>query len=278
MQFRLSSLCDANRGNHGHVAMAITLSVLMMLFWNGCGKEAAAPTRPADASVTPAQPEEQEAKVEPGATLTNEDDGRPVLVAFGDSLTAGYGVDLVYSYPAYLQTLLDAGGYRYRVVNAGISGDTTAGGLTRLPNIIAMKPAVVVLELGGNDGLRGLTLNQTRENLDAIATGLRKQGTEVLIAGITLPRNYGPDYIRDFEQIYVDLARKHKLPLLPFLLEGVALNAKTEDLMQEDGIHARPAGNQIVAQNVYDALKPILTKASEQAIVRQPAPRQAESR
>jgi acyl-CoA thioesterase-1 len=232
----------------------------MLLLGSGCGKEAAVPTRPADASVTPAQPEEQEAKVEPGATLITEDDGRPVLVAFGNSLTAGYGVDLVYSYPAYLQSQLDAAGYRYRVVNAGISGDTTAGGLSRLPNVLAMKPAVVVLELGGNDGLRGLTLKQTRDNLDAIISGLRKERVAVLIAGITLPRNYGPDYIRDFEQIYVQLASLYKLPLLPFLLEGVALNAETENLMQEDGIHARPAGNRIVAQNVFDAVRPLLTK------------------
>lgn len=229
-----------------------------MALW-GCGKESS-PARTDSASVTPAQPEEQEAKVEPGATLTVEDDGRPVLVAFGDSLTAGFGVGRNYSYPAYLQKVLDEGGFRYRVVNAGISGDTTAGGLTRLPNILAMKPAIVVLELGGNDGLRGLTLSQTRENLEAMIAGFQKGGARVLLAGITLPRNYGPDYIRDFEQIYTDLARKYRLAFLPFLLEGVALNAETENLMQEDGIHARPAGNAIVARNVYDALKPLLTK------------------
>ncbi|MCW5964670.1 MAG: arylesterase [Bryobacterales bacterium] len=210
--------------------------------------------------MTPAQPEEQEAKEEPGTTLITEDDGRPVLVAFGDSLTAGYGVELVYSYPAYLQTLLDSNGYSYRVVNAGISGDTTAGGLTRLPNVVAMKPAVVVLELGGNDGLRGLTLNQTRENLGAMIVGLKRGGAKVLLAGITLPRNYGPEYIRDFEQIYVELAREHQLAFLPFLLEGVALNAQTEGLMQDDGIHARPAGNKIVGANVFEALKPLLSR------------------
>lgn len=169
-------------------------------------------------------------------------------------------MDRVYSYPAYLQSLLDSAGYKYRVVNAGISGDTTAGGLTRLPNVVAMKPVIVILELGGNDGLRGLTLKQTRENLETMIQGLQKAGAKVVLAGITLPRNYGPDYIRDFEQNYKDLAAKYKLPFLPFLLEGVALNAKTENLMQADGIHARPEGNMIVAENVFQVLKPVLTK------------------
>jgi acyl-CoA thioesterase-1 len=146
------------------------------------------------------------------------------------------------------------------VVNAGISGDTTAGGVTRLPNVVAMKPAVVILELGGNDGLRGLTLQQTRENLETMVRDLQKAKAKVVLAGITLPRNYGPDYIQGFEQIYKDLAAKYKLPFLPFLLEGVALNAKTANLMQEDGIHATAEGNQIVAENVFQILKPVLTK------------------
>lgn len=146
------------------------------------------------------------------------------------------------------------------MVNAGISGDTTAGGVTRLPNVVAMKPAVVILELGGNDGLRGLTLQQTRENLETMVRDLQKAKAKVVLAGITLPRNYGPDYIQGFEQIYKDLAAKYKLPFLPFLLEGVALNAKTANLMQEDGIHATAEGNQIVAENVFQILKPVLTK------------------
>lgn len=231
----------------------------MMTGFAGCGKDAPPPSAN-ETSTTPGQPEEQEAKVQPGAVLTIDDDGRPVLVAFGDSLTAGFGVDRQYSYPAYLQSLLDSEGYRYRVVNAGISGDTTAGGLTRIANIVAMKPAIVVLELGGNDGLRGLTLKQTRQNLAEAIETLQAAGAKVALAGITLPRNYGPDYIRDFEAIYKDLAAKYKLPFLPFLLEGVALNAKVANLMQADGIHARPEGNQIVAKNVFDVIKLLLTK------------------
>lgn len=232
----------------------------MMTGLAGCGKETQPASSANSTSTAPDQPEEQEAKVKPGTVLTIEDDGRPVLVAFGDSLTAGYGVDRVYSYPAYLQSLLDSNGYKYRVVNAGISGDTTAGGLTRLPNVVAMKPAVVILELGGNDGLRGLTLQQTRENLETMVRDLQKAQAKVVLTGITLPRNYGPDYIQGFEQIYKDLAAKYKLPFMPFLLEGVALNAKTANLMQEDGIHATAEGNQIVAENVFQVLKPVLTK------------------
>lgn len=230
----------------------------MMTGFAGCGKEAPEPSTN-KVSTAPDQPEEQEAKVQPGTMLTIEDDGRKVLVAFGDSLTAGFGVDRQYSYPAYLQSLLDSEDYKYRVVNAGISGDTTAGGLTRVPNIIAMKPAIVILELGGNDGLRGLTLKQTRENLEKAIQAFQSAGAKVVLAGITLPRNYGPDYIGDFEQIYKDLAARYKLPFLPFLLEGVARNG-AENLMQADGIHARPAGNQIVAKNVLEVLKPALTK------------------
>lgn len=232
----------------------------MMTGLAGCGKETQPASSANSTSTAPDQPEEQEAKVKPGTVLTIEDDGRPVLVAFGDSLTAGYGVDRVYSYPAYLQSLLDSNGYKYRVVNAGISGDTTAGGLTRLPNVVAMKPAVVILELGGNDGLRGLTLQQTRENLETMVRDLQKAQAKVVLTGITLPRNYGPDYIQGFEQIYKDLAAKYKLPFMPFLLEGVALNAKTANLMQEDGIHATAEGNRIVAENVFQVLKPVLTK------------------
>jgi acyl-CoA thioesterase-1 len=237
-----------------------TALLLMMTGLAGCGKETQPASSTNSTSTAPDQPEEQEAKVKPGTVLTIEDDGRPVLVAFGNSLTAGFGVDRVFSYPAYLQSLLNSNGYKYRVVNAGISGDTTAGGVTRLPNVVAMKPAVVILELGGNDGLRGLTLQQTRENLETMVRDLQKAKAKVVLAGITLPRNYGPDYIQGFEQIYKDLAAKYKLPFLPFLLEGVALNAKTANLMQEDGIHATAEGNQIVAENVFQILKPVLTK------------------
>jgi acyl-CoA thioesterase I len=172
-------------------------------------------------------------------------------VAFGDSLTAGFGVDTGFSYPDFLQKQIPA----YHVVNAGISGDTTAGGLSRVDTVIQFKPKIVILELGGNDGLRGLPLSSTRANLEQMIVELRKAGAQVLLAGITLPPNYGPDYIRQFESIYKDLAAKYKLPLIPFLLEGVV---GVPGMMQPDGIHATVKGNEVVARLVLRSLKPLL--------------------
>jgi len=172
-------------------------------------------------------------------------------VAFGDSLTAGYGVDSGLSYPDFLQKEID----RYRVVNAGISGDTTSGGLARIDSVTRLKPKIVILELGGNDGLRGLPLASTRANLEQMIIELQKSGARVVIAGITLPPNYGPDYIREFEKIYKDLAATYKLPFIPFLLEGVV---GVPGMMQPDGIHATVKGNEVVAKLVMRTLKPLL--------------------
>lgn len=182
-------------------------------------------------------------------------DKRPVIVAFGDSLTAGYGVETGYSYPDFLQKDLDRAGRKYRVVNAGVSGDTTSGGLARVGMVTALKPAIVIVELGGNDGLRGLPLASTRANLEQIIVKLRKSGARVLLAGITLPPNYGPDYIKQFEAVYKGLAAKYKVPLIPFLLQGVA---GVPGMMQGDGIHPTRKGNEIVANLVLRALKPLL--------------------
>lgn len=181
----------------------------------------------------------------------------PVLVCFGDSLTAGYGAEPGHSYPDYLQKDLDAQGYRYHVINKGVSGDTTKDGLERLRDVLALHPQIVVVEFGGNDGLRGIPITQTRQNLDAMLASLTRARIQVLIAGITLPPNYGPDYIRDFDQTYVLLARKYKLPLLPFLLQHV-YNVPGD--MQEDGIHATARGNKCVAKDVLAALKPLIRK------------------
>ena len=182
-------------------------------------------------------------------------DTRPVIAAFGDSLTAGYGVETGYSYPDFLQKDLDRAGGRYHVVNEGISGDTTAGGLARVDSVTQLTPKIVILELGGNDGLRGLPLASTRGNLDEIVQALRKSGTRIVLAGITLPPNYGPDYIHEFEGIYKGLAAKYKLPFIPFLLEGVA---GVPGMMQPDGIHATAKGNEVVATLVMRTLKPLL--------------------
>jgi acyl-CoA thioesterase-1 len=182
-------------------------------------------------------------------------DTRPVIAAFGDSLTAGYGVETGLSYPDFLQKDLDHAGYRYHVVNEGISGDTTAGGLARVDTVTQLAPKIVILELGGNDGLRGLPLESTRANFDAIIPALRKSGAKIVLAGITLPPNYGPDYIKEFEGIYKSLAAAYKLPFIPFLFEGVA---GVPGMMQQDGIHATAKGNEVVAQLVLRTLKPLL--------------------
>ncbi len=182
-------------------------------------------------------------------------DTRPAIVAFGDSLTAGFGVDEGKSYPDFLQQLLDRGGYRYRVVNAGISGDTSEGGVDRVAAVAAARPAIVIVELGANDGLRGLPLSATRASLDEIILKLKGAGARVVLAGMTLPPNYGPDYIRSFESIYTDLAKKHSCPLIPFLLAGVAESGK---YMQPDGLHPNVEGNRRVAANVMKTLQPLL--------------------
>ncbi len=187
--------------------------------------------------------------------IANAADTRPVIVAFGDSLSAGFGVDTGQSFPDFVQQDLDKRGLRYRVMNAGISGDTSSDGLDRLDHVLALKPRIVILELGANDGLRGLPVATTRDNLEKIITGLQKAGVRVVLAGMTLPPNYGPDYIRAFSRIYPDLAKKYKLPLIPFLLEGVGGHA---DLMQRDGLHPNVAGNRKVAENVMRTLAPLL--------------------
>jgi acyl-CoA thioesterase-1 len=176
-------------------------------------------------------------------------DTRPALVTFGDSLTAGFGAEGGKSYPDYLQKLLDKNGYRYRVVNAGVSGDTSSDGVERLRGVLAVKPAIVIVEFGGNDGLRGMPMSGTRANLEQMIVELQKAGAKVVLAGMTLPRNYGPDYIKSFELNYIELAKKYKVVRIPFLLEGVAMSGA--GLMQQDGMHATAAGNEKVAATVY---------------------------
>lgn len=184
-------------------------------------------------------------------------DDRPRIVAFGDSLTAGLGVGPQESYPAELQRLLDGAGYRYRVINAGVSGETSAGGLRRVPWILNSRPDIVILELGGNDGLRGLSPEDTKDNLDRIVRGLRDGGARVVLAGMKLPPNYGKEYTSRFEAIYPELAKKHRLTLIPFFLDGVAAQTK---LNQPDGIHPTAEGHRIIAANVLKVVEPLLKK------------------
>ena len=210
-----------------------------------CGNSPSPPSQPSGDSRAEPAPRPQAA------------DGRPVIVAFGDSLTAGFGADTGKSYPDFLQLELDRRGYRYRVVNAGISGETTTDAVARLSTVTALKPAVAIVEFGGNDGLRGLPVAATRTNLDQIVVELQQSGAAILLAGMTLPPNYGPDYIREFQRIYSGIATKDKVALIPFLLAGVA---GTSRYMQQDGLHPTAEGNRLVAATVMQYLEPLLRR------------------
>jgi acyl-CoA thioesterase-1 len=194
------------------------------------------------------------AEKQPSPSPAKPVDNRPRIVAFGDSLTAGHGAPPGASYPDFLQKDLDQAGYHYRVVNAGVSGDTTTDGLARVPSVLAYEPVIVILEFGGNDGLRGLPVATTRTNLERMIVSVQNSGAKVVLAGMTLPPNYGPDYIRPFTRIYPELAARYKTELIPFLLEGVA----GTDLMQRDGLHPKAEGNRLVARNVMEVLKKLL--------------------
>jgi acyl-CoA thioesterase-1 len=191
------------------------------------------------------------------ATSAPAADTRPVIACFGDSLTAGYGADDGQSYPDFLQKDLDEAGYRYRVVNEGISGNTTKDGVDRLSEVVALHPAVVVLEFGGNDGLRGLKTQTTRANLAQMIETLKASGARVVLAGITLPPDYGPDYVNAFTANYPALAHQYGVPVLPFILKNVY---GVPGLMQADNIHATDQGNAVVAQNLLPYIEPLLKK------------------
>jgi acyl-CoA thioesterase-1 len=186
-----------------------------------------------------------------------QDSAQDLIICFGDSLTAGYGTDLGQSYPDDLQRNLDAEGYHYHVVNAGISGNTTKDGLDRIARVLARHPQIVVVEFGGNDGLRGLPIEQTQANLSNILAQLQASGTTIALAGITLPPSYGPDYIKKFDAMYPALAKQYHVRLLPFLLKNVY---GVPGDMQADATHATAQGNQQVALNVEALLKPLLKK------------------
>ncbi len=184
-------------------------------------------------------------------------DTRPEIACFGDSLTAGLGLEPEQSFPSLLQRELDREGYRYRVANFGVSGDTTQDGLERVSLVLADKPVLVVLELGANDGLRGQPVAVTEDNLGKIIQALQQAGVQVLLAGITLPPNYGPAYIGKFRAVYPELAAKYRIPLIPFLLAGVGGDGR---LMQRDGLHPNAEGTVVVAHTVLQSLKPLIKK------------------
>jgi acyl-CoA thioesterase-1 len=179
---------------------------------------------------------------------------RKTILVLGDSLAAGYGVDPDQAWPALLQKKIDAAGLKIEVLNAGVSGDTTADGLQRLDWLLRRKADVLLLELGGNDGLRGLPVAATTTNLQAILDRVRQKypAIKLVIAGMKMPPNMGPEYVDAFNKIYPELATKNHAALIPFLLEGVA---GKPDLNLPDGIHPTPEGHRIVAQNVWAVLR-----------------------
>jgi acyl-CoA thioesterase-1 len=184
----------------------------------------------------------------------------PVILAFGNSLTAGFGVPDNESYPSRLQNILIQNGYPHKVINAGVSGDTTAGGLRRIKWLMKHTPEVVVLELGANDGLRGLSIKAMEFNLDKIIGVCEEHGAKVLLTGMKVPPNYGEEYTVEFEKVFIRLAKKYNLSLVPFFLEGVA---GVREHTQPDGIHPLGSGYSIVVQTIWKYLKPLIDASSK---------------
>ncbi len=182
---------------------------------------------------------------------------KPLLVCYGDSITAGYGLQTGQSFPDALQRDLNAQGYRYKVSNQGTSGATTKDAVAGLSVILRIRPEIVIVEFGGNDGLRGLPLDQTRHNLDTVLTALEAAHIKILLAGITLPPNYGPDYIRQFDQIFRELAQKHHVALVPMIYKNLV---NVPGTIQSDGIHPTAKGSEIIARTLLPALTPLLKK------------------
>jgi acyl-CoA thioesterase-1 len=220
--------------------------MMLLLLASGCGQKTTS---------TPAAKQTFEPPSAAAAPATP--DNRSTIVCFGDSLTAGFGLDPGQSYPDVLQRELDGRAYAYRVVNLGVSGDTSQDGLARLGQALAEKPRIVVLEFGANDGLRGQPVDITERNLAQMTATLEGAGARVVLAGITLPPNYGPAYLAKFDAIFPRLAAKYKTPLIPFLLAGVAGHS---DLMQQDGLHPNARGARLVAETVRQRVEPLLSK------------------
>jgi len=182
---------------------------------------------------------------------------RPTIVCYGDSITAGYGLQPGQSFPDALQRDLDQQGYRYKVENRGTSGATTKDAVANVRAIIQSHPAVVVVEFGGNDGLRGLPPEQTQKNLDAVLSALNEAHIKVLLAGITLPPNYGPDYIQSFAKVFRDLAAKHRVTFIPMVYKDLI---NVPGTIQQDGIHPTSKGSEIIARTILPKLTPLLHK------------------
>ena len=224
--------------------------LLAVVAAGSCRKEAApepaaAQPRSEPSAVTPADPDAAPA--------------RPRIVAFGDSLTIGLGLLEQEAYPALLQRKIDEAGYQFEVINAGVSGDTTAGALRRLDWALEGDVKILIVAFGGNDGLRGLPVTQMKENLSAIIEKARERNVVVILAGMEAPPNFGQEYATQFRQAFRDVALRQRVLFLPFLLNNVA--GKPE-LNQADGIHPNQQGTRIVADNVWTVLEPLLDQMS----------------
>lgn len=216
---------------------ALVASCVLALLLPACGQDSAPAARPAPAApVAPAKPR---------------------VVFLGDSLTAGLGLSTDQSYPSLIGKKLKAHGYDYEVVNAGVSGDTSAGGLRRLDWSLEGDVRALVVALGANDGLRGLPTQEMKKNLQAVLDRAKARGIPVILAGMEAPPNYGPEYTRDFRNVYAALAKEYEVRFVPFLLRGVAGNAS---LNQADGIHPNARGAAIVADLVWAELEPALPR------------------
>ncbi len=197
----------------------------------------------------------------PSSAPTVEPKQRPKIVAFGDSLTAGLGLTATETYPAKLQTMLDKAGFEYEVVNAGVSGDTSTGGLRRMDWVLDEHVQIVVLELGANDILRGVPIILMKQNLGKMIETMQSRGITIVLAGMEAPTNSGPEYRKEVLEAYRELADKYQTPFIPFFLEGVV---QSEKLIQEDLSHPNPEGAKILAKTVFDTLTPLLKRASEE--------------
>jgi acyl-CoA thioesterase I len=223
--------------------------VPILLVCAACGQPDAART---------GEPEERpSAPVAPASSTTAANANAPRIVFLGDSLTAGYGLDKDESVPSLIQKRLQDAGYPYEVVNAGVSGDTSAGGLSRLDWSLTGDVKVLVVELGANDGLRGLPVKELKRNLSEIVTRAQAKGIKVILTGMEAPPNFGAAYTSEFRDVYRQLSREHDVTFVPFYLEGVAGIAS---LNIADGIHPNAEGSRIVEQTIWSALEPLLAK------------------
>ncbi len=221
--------------------LAILSLIVSSILAAACGSSAARQEKPKEAVIIP-------------STVSD----KPKVVAFGDSLTAGFGLLEKEAYPYLLQEKLKADGYLYEVVNAGVSGDTTTGGIERIDwSLDQENVQILILELGANDLLRGLPVSKMRENLDKIITKAKAKNVQILLCGMLAPPTMGEKYQKEFVDVFPEMAAKHKVAFMPFILDGIALD---KNLNQADGIHPNAEGEKIMTDNVYKALKPLLKK------------------